>query len=71
MNEGNTVPAQQPQEAVKLQVKKSAPRKETPVIPLPVEKKLPVPPKKEFPVDSWIMPPEPSEYIQGRDNDCL
>ena len=73
MNDVNLVPPAETKESKKLQVSvsKDLLKKEAPVIALPVEKKLPPPAPKEFPIDSWIMPPEQQEYIKGHDNDCL
>ena len=71
MNDVNLVPSAETTETKKLQIGKVSPKKEAPVIPLPVEKKLPVRAPNEFPIDSWIMPPEQQGYIKGHDNDCL
>ena len=71
MNDVNLFPFSETTESQKLQVSKASPKKETPVIPLPVEKKLLLPAPKEFPIDTWIMPPEQHGYIKGNDNDCL
>ena len=71
MNDVNLISQVEIDEMNNLQVAKSASKKETPVISLPVEKKLLAPPAKDFPVDKWMMPPEQHGYIHGNDNDCL
>lgn len=71
MSDINLIPPAEATETKKLQISKPSSKKETPVIQLPVEKKLPAPAPKEFPIDSWIMPPEQQGYIKGNDNDCL
>ena len=62
-------------EVNKLEISHPSPldeTKETPVIPLPVQRRLPPPiNKKEFPISKWTMPPEQHGYIKGHDNDCL
>jgi hypothetical protein len=71
MNDVNLVRSPETTDTKKPQIGKASPKKETPVIPLPVQKKLPAPAPKEFPIDSWIMPPEQQGYIKGHDHDCL
>ena len=71
MNDINLIPTADTSEATKLQVSKPSLKKETPVISLPVEKILPAPAPKEFPISTWKMPPEQHGYIKANDNDCL
>lgn len=69
-NEVVFIPQNELPEVNKLEISYPSSGKETPVIPLPVEKRLP-PAEKEFPISKWTMPPEPQGYIKGNDNDCL
>lgn len=71
MNDANCVSTNEAQETGTLLMSKAPPKKETPVIPLPIEKRLPAPPPSEFPISTWQMPPAQEEYIKGKDNDCL
>jgi hypothetical protein len=69
-NKTNTLRKGKTTETNKLQISHPSSGKEALIIPLPVEKRLPVP-QKEFPISKWTMPPESQGYIQGHDNDCL
>jgi len=68
--ETHTLPKGKIVKVARLQVSHSSPNKEAPVIPLPVQKRLP-PPPKELPVINWTMPQVPQGYLRGNENDCL
>jgi hypothetical protein len=68
-NDAILVPKEESKEPIPPPSTKSSLKKQKPVTSS-VEKKLPAA-EKEFPVDSWMMPPEQHGYIQGNEKDCL
>ena len=70
MNDTNILSKEKLTEVQKLQTSQTSTNKEAQPIIVPVEKKLPAP-KKEVPINKWIMPPEQHGYIQANEKDCL
>lgn len=65
-NDAILVPKEENKEPIPSPPTKAVSKKSKPGI----EKKLPTD-EKDFPVKSWVMPPEQHSYIQGNDKDCL